>query len=219
MKLSDCVKVIVRGIKPDYADSNNFLIGQTCVRNNTINMDAAKSVKSITDLSKCCQYGDIIVNSLGVGSLGRVAQVHFDSDTIAPDHNTLLVRPIRKYSEFIGCSMMLREDEIENLAEGSTGQTHLYPDDLSELSFNLPDDDVLLSFSRVARTCYLAIENNKQEQAKLRSIRDYLLPKLMSGEIGVSNLKIPTKYSFSTASSQHEQDDQRGSEGKTEGEN
>ena len=54
----------------------------------------------------------------------------------------------------------------------------------------------IISFEREVTPLYDMIWENGKEIRSLSAIRDYLLPKLMSGEIDVSTLKIPTKYSF-----------------------
>ena len=68
------------------------------------------------------------------------------------------------------------------------------------------------------RSIRFEIASNLMILNKLIELRDYLLPKLMSGEIDVSPLGLPTKYSFSTPNPEHEQDHQRGAKSEIDGE-
>ncbi len=59
-----------------------------------------------------------------------------------------------------------------------------------------PPVEISESFESYCSPIFDQQELLEAEVVKLSSIRDYLLPKLMSGEIDVSILKLPTKYSF-----------------------
>ena len=60
------------------------------------------------------------------------------------------------------------------------------------LNYNvvLPDEEVLKHFCAIVSPMYETIENNILENQKLTKTRDTLLPKLMSGEIDVSDIDI-----------------------------
>lgn len=60
------------------------------------------------------------------------------------------------------------------------------------LNYNivLPDDKTLRSFCSIVTPMYDAIENNIKENQKLAITRDILLPKLMSGELDVSDIDL-----------------------------
>lgn len=60
------------------------------------------------------------------------------------------------------------------------------------LNYNivLPDDKTLRSFCSIVTPMYDAIENNIKENQKLAITRDTLLPKLMSGELDVSDIDL-----------------------------
>lgn len=65
-----------------------------------------------------------------------------------------------------------------------------------QLHIKLPDLTVQDQIIEPLRSIRNLIEANNQQASEFSSVRDYLLPKLMSGEIDVSTLKLPTKYSF-----------------------
>lgn len=67
---------------------------------------------------------------------------------------------------------------------------HLYQKDFMEFEFPLPNADRMADFDKIAEPMFSKIISNLSENRKLASMRDSLLPKLMSGEIDVSSVKI-----------------------------
>ena len=53
---------------------------------------------------------------------------------------------------------------------------------------HIPSDEVLDDFNALAKPLLAQIENNRLENIRLSALRDGLLPKLMSGEIDVSDI-------------------------------
>lgn len=61
------------------------------------------------------------------------------------------------------------------------------------MSYRIPAiDDVVKAFSSEANRVLNLISTNRREIATLEQLRGTLLPKLMSGEIGVSKVELPT---------------------------
>lgn len=54
----------------------------------------------------------------------------------------------------------------------------------------VPDDDTLAKFEEFAGSLMAKWEANNKENIKLASLRDALLPKLMSGELDVSDIDL-----------------------------
>ena len=54
----------------------------------------------------------------------------------------------------------------------------------------IPSDDTIEEFERIVAPMDAIIRNNYDEICRLQKIRDYLLPRLMSGELDVSTLDI-----------------------------
>jgi len=90
---------------------------------------------------------------------------------------------------------------------------------LKDIDIVLPPEEVVTEFSKLLDPIFKQHRSNSLQISKLIELRDSLLPKLMTGEIDISTLELPTKYSFSTVNSQYEQDDQRRSQNKADGEN
>ena len=128
--LIQLTKSITRGIAPSYTDEKGVkVINQRCIRNNLINLKESRLTdpykKKIND-KKILQKGDILINSTGVGTVGRSAQLKDTSENLTVDSHVTIVRPNDKVNaEYLGYNIQMLEQEIENLAEGSTGQIEL----------------------------------------------------------------------------------------------
>ncbi|WP_164505450.1 site-specific tyrosine recombinase/integron integrase [Actinobaculum sp. 313] len=64
---------------------------------------------------------------------------------------------------------------------------------IKAMPLQLPDDGVLDEFYNNAKPIYDLMLSNTKEKSALEQTRDALLPKLMSGEIDVSEVQLPTR--------------------------
>ena len=188
--LDELCSFISRGLTPKYDESSDELIlGQTCVRNNIVTLNNARRHQPKQRTEKWIQQWDTLINSTGVGSLGRVGVVYFDMDNIAIDSHITVARPksalVRHY---VGRNLLSRQLEIENMAVGSTGQTELPKDRVKSMPIVLPDDNALTRFNAVIEPVAYQLYRNIEESCKLASLRDTLLPRLMSGELSVKDI-------------------------------
>ncbi|MFV8053895.1 restriction endonuclease subunit S [Mycobacterium sp. 48b] len=180
---------IARGAAPRYADneiSAPLVLNQKCIRDGWVSLAPARRTQNrVVAPAKKASGGDILVNSTGVGTLGRVARWHEGS--VFVDSHVSVVKPelAEVGPTVLAYAMLVRVPEIEALGEGSTGQTELSPTRLGELQVLLPDaakmavlEVELLAIERHAD--HLAIENDR-----LAAVRDALLPELLSGRIRV----------------------------------
>ena len=190
--LEDITALVSRGITPKYADdTDQIVINQKCIRNHMIDLSFARSHKPKVINDKWLQFGDLLINSTGDGTLGRAAQVWFQPHNLTVDSHVTIVRPAAQNMIFyIGLWGTQHEKEIESLHTGSTGQTELPRDRVKALELLLPDKETLDRFNALIAPMAGAIVLNQEENNRLASIRDALLPKLMSGEIDVSDVKL-----------------------------
>lgn len=188
LALGDLTLSIARGVSPKYADENpsaSIVINQKCIRDGWVSLDPARRMheRDITP-AKRAAAGDILVNSTGVGTLGRVAR--WPRGTVFVDSHVSVVKPdLNKIDPvLLAYALLGREDDIEALATGSTGQTELSPARLGSLSISIPTGETAeLTVNLVAietRANQLALEISR-----LMSLRDTLLPELLSGRIRV----------------------------------
>lgn len=184
--------LVTRGIAPKYDDSSNqIVLNQKCIRDHTIDVSLARRHLQKRINEKWISKGDLLINSTGTGTLGRVAQVWFDTNNMTVDSHVTIVRPkapiLQSYIGFWGFS---HESEIEAQHTGSTGQTELPRDRVKALELFLPDEDTLIKFNGLVIPMTDIVVSNQKENARLSQLRDTLLPKLMSGEFDVSTIEI-----------------------------
>lgn len=98
--------------------------------------------------------------------------------------NTLVIKS--SYYEFT--NQILQRIDYSLMNRGST-QPLITQGDMKKVSVLVPDEDTLAKFETFASTLMNQWEVNKQENVKLAALRDTLLPKLMSGELDVSNIE------------------------------
>ena len=82
-----------------------------------------------------------------------------------------------------------RQKEIFDSQTGSA-QPHIYPKHISAMPIANIDQLKIAEYTAVVSPMFNAIGDNKQENLNLSSLRDALLPRLMSGELDVSDIDI-----------------------------
>ena len=185
--LESVSNLISRGITPDYADETGYLVlGQRCVRNHLIELTHARAFVPKPSLSKWIKRNDILINSTGVGSLGRTAQVWFDPVGMTVDsHVTILRAQTPELACYLGQWAFFNESYIESLHTGSTGQTELPRERVAVIKLKKPTDNLLALFCEAVVPMGKKIVLLQKAASSAREARDRLLPKLMSGEIEV----------------------------------
>lgn len=184
--------LVTRGIAPKYDDSSDqIVLNQKCIRDHTIDISLARRHLPKKINEKWISKGDLLINSTGTGTLGRVAQVWFEANNMTVDSHVTIVRPkdsiLQSYIGFWGLS---HESEIEAQHTGSTGQTELPRDRVKAMELPLPDEDTLSKFNELVIPMTSTVISNQEENARLSQLRDALLPKLMSGELDVSDIDL-----------------------------
>lgn len=184
--------LVTRGIAPKYDDSSEqIVLNQKCIRDHTIDISLARRHLPKKINEKWISKGDLLINSTGTGTLGRVAQVWFEANNMTVDSHVTIVRPkdpiLQSYIGFWGLS---HESEIEAQHTGSTGQTELPRDRVKAIELPLPDEDTLSKFNELVIPMTSTVISNQEENARLSQLRDALLPKLMSGELDVSDIDL-----------------------------
>lgn len=92
-------------------------------------------------------------------------------------------------SAFVRLSIMPLLAAVE-ASEVATTVIHLGKNDIDKFKIILPDTMTLEKYNAVAIPIYEQIVSNKLEARRLAQLRDALLPKLMSGEIDVSEIEV-----------------------------
>ena len=83
----------------------------------------------------------------------------------------------------------VKSKDLASLNAGSAVPS-MTTDILNAMELYIPDKSSLKKFEDIVAPMYLSIQHNEQENAELASLRDILLPRLMSGELDVSDLDL-----------------------------
>lgn len=192
-KLGDLCHLIKRGIAPKYSDdSPKLVINQRCIRNGGVDLSAARQHDTKVPAEKIIQHADVLINSTGVGTLGRVSIIEFEPDNLTCDtHVTICRADSKKVSPyFFACTVARLEQHFENLAVGSTGQTELGKDDIAKVKILLPPADLQTEFAKRISSFWMIKISLTETLKNLAEQRDQLLTRLISGKLLVDQLDI-----------------------------
>ena len=130
--LGEVCQFINRGICPKYMEAGGAcVLNQKCVKNQTINFSLSRrhdvTAKKISP-ERILRYGDVLINSTGTGTLGRVAQLlESPPEVTTVDSHVTIVRPINNifHPSFFGYAIIAIEEQLQGAGEGCGGQTEL----------------------------------------------------------------------------------------------
>ncbi len=189
--LTSVSSMIARGGPPRYVEDADCprVLNQKCVRGGDIHLEHARrtSASAVRSGSYLMRH-DILVNSTGMGTLGRVAQ-WMRLETATVDSHLTIVRPDpdRVHPAVLGLGLMGMERDIEGLAEGSTGQTELPRAQLAALEVVLPAWEQQRALGNRWEQMAASSIALSDESVRLAALRDALLPELMSGRMRVKD--------------------------------
>ena len=150
--LGELTSFISKGIPPKYVDEENEntirVLNQKCNRNFEISYNESRihnaAVKKVPE-NKLLHSGDVLINSTGTGTAGRVAQIFNIPMPTTVDGHMILLRPTKEIEPlYYGYVIKSYQKKIESLAEGSTGQTEINRQRLQdEIYITFPKDRAL----------------------------------------------------------------------------
>lgn len=187
--IKSSVTELRRGISPKYTEETDgvIVINQKCIRNHTINFSLARlhDSKKRTISGRELQVGDVLVNSTGTGTLGRLAPIRYLAETVIADSHVTVVRAdtAKITASYLSGLLMKYEQFIESNGSGSTGQTELRKEVLEEIYFPCPQLILGQLFDKFTSRLNEKFSLLEQQITVLSQLRDTLLPKLLSGEI------------------------------------
>ena len=83
----------------------------------------------------------------------------------------------------------VKSKDLASLNAGSAVPS-MTTDILNAMELSIPDAETLKRFENIVGPMYRAMQHNSEESKKLAAVRDSLLPRLMSGELDVSELDL-----------------------------
>lgn len=135
-------------------------------------------------VEKYLQRFDILINSTGIGTLGRVGQLFEMNELMTVDSHIRICRPNPGICSpiYLGQKMKSIEPMLQTMTEGSTGQAELSSEVLN-LKIICPPIGQQMEFESKVLAWMNMILRNEKEIEHLTHTRDYLLPRLLSGGI------------------------------------
>ena len=160
----------------------------------TRNRFVISTEKTITQLgadnssTKSAQKYDIVIASAGQGfTRGQTSMLLLNTyinQSVIVLHAKKIVLP------YLFWNLTNRYDDLRAISDSSSIRGSLTTKMLSKLKIPKVEDSLILKFSEFAWSIIPQIENNLIENKRLTDLRDSLLPKLMSGEIDVSDIQL-----------------------------
>ena len=95
----------------------------------------------------------------------------------------------KNWKAYLYCTLKPLLYSVE-ATEVATTVIHIGKKDYDEFRVVLPPENILIRFEEISRQLFDEIVANQLENRRLVTLRELLIPKLMSGEIDVSNIKI-----------------------------
>lgn len=140
---------IKRGKSPKYVDKSKILVfAQKCNQKmGGISLKDAKyldeSIKNKYKEENYLKGNDIVINSTGGGTLGRIGYITEElirnSLPIVPDSHVTTIRTKKNiFSKYIFFFLKFNQSYLESMGVGSTNQTELKPDTIKELLVPIP---------------------------------------------------------------------------------
>lgn len=184
--------VVVRGISPKYAEDGEWVvINQKCIRDGRVSLGPSRRQEREVSDAKRIRAGDVLINSTGVGTLGRVAMYRGSSEGVTVDSHVTIARPVQdSLNPWYAMSILDKQSEIERLGAGATGQTELRKTDVEALDLLRPAQNVIEAFAAVVSPLFGQTDVLSAGIETLSALRDLLLPKLVTGQIDVSTLDL-----------------------------
>lgn len=131
--LGEITSYIAKGIPPKYVEEPNddtvIVLNQKCNRDFRISYSDSRlhdnSAKKVPEI-KILKPGDVLINSTGTGTAGRVAQIWDIKIPTTIDGHMIVMRPTDEIDPlYYGYAVKSYQSVIESYAEGSTGQTEI----------------------------------------------------------------------------------------------
>lgn len=173
VNLGELVSFVSKGIPPKYIEtkSHNTIVVLNQKTNRNFQIDY--SLSRLNDLTKkkvpkdkILVNNDILINSTGVGTAGRIAQLVKVPELTTVDGHMIIVRPdVEKIDPlYLGYALKAQQAKIEGLQEGSTGQTELNRQRLlNDIVIQFPQSrELQQKISKLFFSFDEKIENNKK---------------------------------------------------------
>lgn len=148
-----------------------------------INAETFAKLRRRTKLAK----GDVLISS--VGTVGELLLLNTEPSNYEFQRSVAIVKPNPEIVSpaYLYESLFYQKPELKNAAHGAVQQC-LFISDIAGFPIGIPSHEYLQKFDEVVTPMFDAITANEEESIRLATLRDALLPRLMSGELDVSDI-------------------------------
>ena len=176
--------------KPEYwnGEFHWFSSGET--RNRfAITTDKTITVAGVENSStKLAHKYDVVMASAGQGfTRGQTTMLLLDTYV---NQSVIVIHADRTVLPYLFWNLASRYDELRAISDSSSIRGSLTTKMISAFEIPEVDSESLATFSDFAWAVISEIENNLFENERLSTLRDTLLPKLMSGQLDVSEIDL-----------------------------
>lgn len=186
-RIADVCSFLGRGISPSYDDAGEYIvINQKCIRDRLLSLAPARRQNKEYKEDRALKYLDVLINSTGTGTLGRVAQCWFEPEATTFDSHVTVARPDSTVDAlWFGYALMELQKLFECMGDGATNQKELSRTRIGNTRLVVPSRPLQALFTEFTRSATTQISTLSAQNEKLTQGRDLLLPRLMNGEIAV----------------------------------
>ena len=136
--------------------------------------------------TKLASKYDIVMASAGQGfTRGQTSMLLIDTYV---NQSVIVIHADRNTLPYLFWNLSNRYEELRAISDSSSIRGSLTTKMLAGFEIQHVSNEALLAFADFAWPIISKIENNLLENERLATLRDSLLPKLMSGELDVSSL-------------------------------
>ena len=197
VSLDDMTSKFGTGLNPrknfKLGEGNNYYVTIKNMGNNRVYLDdkcdkvTDEAIKKINKRSKL-QEGDLLFS--GIGTIGRVALITETPTNWNTSESVFNMHPAKNISsEFLYVLLLsdIFQQYVKIHAQGGV-QQGIRMASLKEYRMAIPEDFLLSHFDDLIKPIISKIKNSDKQSDRLATLRDTLLPKLMSGELKVNDL-------------------------------
>ena len=186
-RIEDHCAFLGRGISPKYDDEGEYtVINQKCIRDRLLSFEPARRQSKEFKSERALRHLDVLINSTGTGTLGRVAQCWVSPEYCTFDSHVTVARATDEFDpRWFGYAMMELQPRFEDMGEGATNQKELSKTRIGDSLIVLPPGMHRQRFAEFAADTTGQIATLAAQIINLAQARDILLPRLMNGEIAV----------------------------------
>lgn len=193
-RVKDIYSRIFMGKSPVYEleiDNENYIFGQKNNQSGYIDLSGLKMGKDSfyqeRQSYEFLKYGDVLLNTLGGGSVGRAGYFDYNGDKkMITDGHVMVIRTKDFLSKFLYFYLHSRRKELENMAVGSTNQAFFNISDILPLHIPYPTYDEQKEISDYLDTkCSeidKAIDNIGKQIDALKRLKRSLINEVVTGK-------------------------------------